>query len=184
MGTVSISLPADGETIDAADYNTPLTTITNEINGQLDNNNIKAGAAIDPTKLASSGFLGAWTTWTPTFANFTKGSATVNARYIQIGKTVHYSLEITLSGSTMGSNPTFSLPVATNTKTVMFPMGVGYILDNGTASYNMRIRWASTTTVEMSYWNSSATGAGISSSTPMTWANGDSISINGTYEAA
>lgn len=53
MGTVSVSLPSDGETIEAADYNTPLNTIVNEINGNLDNNNIKSGAAISTAKLAS-----------------------------------------------------------------------------------------------------------------------------------
>lgn len=55
MGTVSLTLPADGETIDAADYNTPLTTLSNEFNGNIDNANIKADAAIAGSKLADSG---------------------------------------------------------------------------------------------------------------------------------
>lgn len=52
MGTVSVSFPADGTTIDVADYNNPITTIVNEINGNLDNANIKTGAAIATSKLA------------------------------------------------------------------------------------------------------------------------------------
>jgi hypothetical protein len=52
MGTVSVSLPSDGTTADVTDYNTPITTIVNEINGNLDNNNIKTGAAIDSAKIA------------------------------------------------------------------------------------------------------------------------------------
>lgn len=51
MSNISVSLPSDGDTIDVADYNTPITTIVNEINGNLDNSNIKSDAAIDGTKV-------------------------------------------------------------------------------------------------------------------------------------
>lgn len=44
MGTVSVSLPSDGQTIDAADYNTPINTIVSEINGGLDENNLSDGS--------------------------------------------------------------------------------------------------------------------------------------------
>lgn len=54
MANISVSLPSDGETIDAADYNTPITTIVNEINGSLDNSNIASGAAIAGSKLADN----------------------------------------------------------------------------------------------------------------------------------
>lgn len=54
MGTISVSLPNDGDTIDAADYNTPLTTIVNVINGNLDNDNIKSAAGISGSKLADT----------------------------------------------------------------------------------------------------------------------------------
>lgn len=53
MGTVNLSLPADGSTADVSDYNTPLTTLQNEFNGNIDNANIKPSAGIDPTKLAT-----------------------------------------------------------------------------------------------------------------------------------
>ena len=52
MGTVSLSLPSDGETIDSSDYNTPITTFVNEFNGEIDNANIASDAAIAGTKLA------------------------------------------------------------------------------------------------------------------------------------
>lgn len=54
MGTISVSLPSDGDTIDAADYNTPIQQVVDEINGNLDNANIDAAAAIAGTKLADS----------------------------------------------------------------------------------------------------------------------------------
>lgn len=52
MGQVSVSLPSDGDTIEVADYNTPITSIVDEINGNLDNSNIDAAAAIAGSKLA------------------------------------------------------------------------------------------------------------------------------------
>lgn len=54
MATINVSLPSDGDTIDAADYNTPVNTIVNEINGNLDNANIKSAAAIAGSKLADN----------------------------------------------------------------------------------------------------------------------------------
>lgn len=52
MGVISVSLPSDGSTADVADYNTPINTIVNAINGNLDNANIVSGAAIATSKLA------------------------------------------------------------------------------------------------------------------------------------
>lgn len=54
MATVNISLPVDGDTIDAADYNTPITTIVNELNGNLSNANIATNAAVDGSKIADT----------------------------------------------------------------------------------------------------------------------------------
>src|SRR4051812_42420252 len=52
MGTISVTLPTDGTTADVADVNTPITTIVTELNGNIDNANIKTGAAIATSKLA------------------------------------------------------------------------------------------------------------------------------------
>lgn len=54
MGTISISTPSDGQTIDAADVNSPLNTIVAAINGNLDDDNIKPGANINGTKLLAN----------------------------------------------------------------------------------------------------------------------------------
>lgn len=52
MATVTVSLPADGSTGTVSQYNTPLTTVVNEFNGNIDNANIKSAAAIATSKLA------------------------------------------------------------------------------------------------------------------------------------
>lgn len=57
MATISVSLPSDGETADAADYNTPITTIVSEFNGNIDNANIKSAAGIATSKIATDGGL-------------------------------------------------------------------------------------------------------------------------------
>jgi hypothetical protein len=54
MATISVSLPSDGSTADVADVNTPINTIVTEINGNLDNANIKSGAAISGSKIADA----------------------------------------------------------------------------------------------------------------------------------
>lgn len=59
MGVVSVSLPADGTVADVSDYNTPITTIVNEFNGNIDNANIKTGAAIATSKLADDAGISA-----------------------------------------------------------------------------------------------------------------------------
>jgi hypothetical protein len=54
MGLISLTLPNDGETVDAADVNTPFNTIATTINGNIENANIKSDAAIDGTKIADN----------------------------------------------------------------------------------------------------------------------------------
>lgn len=56
MATISVTLPSDGESIEAADVNTPINTIVNAINGNLDSDNIK-DASITPQKLTNFGSL-------------------------------------------------------------------------------------------------------------------------------
>jgi hypothetical protein len=53
MGIISVSLPSDGQTIDAVDYNVPINTIVNTINGSINADNITDGS-ITPAKLDST----------------------------------------------------------------------------------------------------------------------------------
>jgi len=53
----------------------------------------------------------AWQSWAPNWTNFTVGNGTVVAKYIQIGKTVHFKIKVTLgSTSSVSGAITFSLP--------------------------------------------------------------------------
>jgi hypothetical protein len=203
MGIVSVSLPTDGTTADVADYNTPITTIVNAINGGLDNANIAAGAAIDGSKLAdttvtnaklstAAGEPGAaWQSWTPTWTNLPVTNSTVNAKWIKVGKTVHYRLSVVLAGGDKPSGSvTFTLPTASiaypGVATTQ-PIGVASYNDSSTTVYDGRALWASTTTAVLTgvpangAW---ATYSNINATAPFTWGNGDEIFVQGTFEAA
>jgi hypothetical protein len=206
MGTVSVSLPSDGTTADVTDVNTPITTIVNEINGNLDNNNIKSGAAIATSKLATDGgivkgMLGtdssyAWTAWTPTWGVISSGSNTLGngtlvAAYVQIGKTVHFRIALTWGSTTSstGVDWKFSPPVtpAAAQYSSFNPIGTGYILDFGVVNYSAIVRFFDATAIQpqaMATSGAYGSSAGVSYNLPHTFATADVLVIQGTYEAA
>lgn len=191
MGTVSVTLPSDGQTIDAADYNTPINTIVSEINGSLDSDNIAASGVVPNNLMTGTGTSWAWQSWTPTWTSLTVGSGTLSAKYVQIGKTVHFRIIFEYgSGSSVGSNPTFTLPVTHVSYTTpgsFLQIGYGECYNVGVASYNTAIRLNSTTVCQLYVLNGSTTvvqPTAITSTSPFTWASGDGFAIQGTYEAA
>jgi hypothetical protein len=54
MGLVSPTQVSDGSTADSSDINTPINQIAAVVNGNIDNSNIAAAAAIDGSKLANN----------------------------------------------------------------------------------------------------------------------------------
>lgn len=200
MSTISVSLPADGSTADVADFNTPINAIVNEFNGNIDNSNIKTGAAIDPSKLAggSSAMLAAWASYTPVLTNITTGNGTLVASYVQIGKTVSAKGVFTMgSTSSVAGAIAIALPV-TASSTAMSAngsiIGAGVAVDTGIFAYPLDAIYSSTTTMVL---NARITVSGtnpvyqdvnsnreISNTVPITFATGDSFTWNVTYEAA
>lgn len=83
MGIINVSLPNDGETADVSDYNTPINTIVTEVNGNLDNTNIKANAAISGAKLADASVTNAkLATGTTLLGYGTNAGTTLTASYV------------------------------------------------------------------------------------------------------
>jgi hypothetical protein len=134
----------------------------------------------------------AWPSWVPAWTNFTPGAASITAKYMKIGRTVFYRIRVTLSGSTMGTDPTFSLPVAAAASYVPIAgqgdsIGDVRIADAGIADYSGQCFLQTATTVAPKV--GSASGAftafvGIFPGQPMTWGDGDVLMCWGTYEAA
>lgn len=132
--------------------------------------------------------LGAWSSWSPTWTNVTVGSGTVVARYVQIGKTVHFYLKFTFgAGSAMG-DAIFTLP-ATASATIPLTASIGQIqiLDSGTANF-FGTAWLHSTTEARAFVNTAGSTyvqpAAFSTTVPMTWATNDFFIVTGAYEAA
>lgn len=68
MGTISISLPADGTAADVSDYNSPITTIVNEMNGNLNAANLAANS-VTTAKIANSSVTASKIDWASTGPN-------------------------------------------------------------------------------------------------------------------
>lgn len=130
----------------------------------------------------------AWQSYTPTWTGVTKGtSPTEYYRYCQIGKTVHFRIALTLgtSGALTGA-VTVTLPVTGHASIVRSFFNT-YLSDNVTANYVGQSAASSTTTLDVSVVYAAGTYADVralSATIPFTWGSGDSIWINGTYEAA
>jgi hypothetical protein len=143
---------------------------------------------IGPSTLENSQW--AWSSWTPTWTNLTIGNATVAATYTQIGKTVNFVVNVTFgSTSSMGTNPTFSLPVNAVTTGMIFPevvwgnagMSVSGV---GTVFFGIVI-YGSATTAEITTYNVAGTYpslSGITSTAPFTWTNGSILVCTGSYQ--
>lgn len=197
MGTISLTLPADGETADASDVNNPFNTIAAVINGGIDADNIEAGGVIPNGLQSGTGTSWAWQSWTPTLSglfNNTKWDKT--ARYIQIGKTVFFYLNLVANTTTPmdgAGEPTFTLPVtATNSSpTIGLPLSTyGAAFDANGSSYIALVEQiiGGTTTARVRYIDTGVAAgsakAAITTTAPFTWTTSDVISVQGFYEAA
>lgn len=151
-----------------------------------------ADAAITNAKLSTTAgeVGGAWTTWSPTWANLTVGSGSVSARYTKVGKTVTFELMFTYgSGSSVGSAPSFTLPVTAasyyDSNTVV---GVGALRDSSPSTLVTAVVRIDSTTVASVFANNASSTYGtvsvLSSTVPFTWATGDVYYASGRYEAA
>ncbi len=149
------------------------------------------GMSIYPSNLDAGESSSTWTwqSWTPTLTNLSGGTLTF-AKYIQVGKTVHFRFRYVLGGAGVGTTPTITLPVAassdydtsgSDTSTMQV---TGQLNDVTGGRWIPVLGFTSSTVVAVFYINSSPTWATVSATTPFTWASGDIIEIYGTYEAA
>jgi hypothetical protein len=124
-----------------------------------------------------------WVAYTPTFANFSLGNGTVTAKYIQQGKMVTVSLQVTL-GSTSSVSASggiqFSLPVA-YASTARFHGQCRMVI--GSTFVGTLI--AGSLNAIMYANNVSATWESVnltSNTVPGTWTTGSSFIAQATYE--
>jgi hypothetical protein len=129
-------------------------------------------------------WVGSWTTWTPTVANFVKGNGTETARYVKIGSLVHLYYDFIFgSTSSISSRPEISLPVNQSYNQIIVPVR---ILDSGTTVFfGMATLAGSNAFVELQATNSTYSAQSFPDATnPMTWTTGDRFTFQATYEVA
>ena len=128
----------------------------------------------------------AWQAWTPTVSGgFTVGNGSwSNAIYCQIGKTVHFTAVFTYGSTSSANTMNVSLPVTA--RVAASQMNNGYCNAGGNA-FSLTVRMNTTSNVQV-YANGSAVAyvnlANLTTLIPGTWATGNILAINGTYEAA
>ena len=138
----------------------------------------------DSTQSTGLKYSGAWTSFTPTYANFSLGNGTVSTKYCKIGKVVHYRGQITLgSTSTVTGVIQVYLPInSVNSETYSLcqylEAGVQYI--QGTVNQQTTTLLFQVATTSGTYGNLSNTSATV----PFTWGTGDQITWFTTYEVA
>jgi len=153
-----------------------------------DGTGIADGAILPKALTTGTGSSWVWQSWTPSFTNITVGSGTLTGHYLQVGKIVYCRFSFVLgSGSSVGTNPTVTLPVTARAYTQRTQIGLVDIEDSGTANYyGMISKGSSTTVADINAINAAGTYAargGITSTTPMTWTTGDWITAQFMYEA-
>jgi hypothetical protein len=129
----------------------------------------------------------AWTSYTPTFSNFTLGNGTINvAKYSKLGKIVNVKVNVTLgTTSSVTGRIGISLPI-TGTSDYVNVQGVCKLSAGGVAATGVI---APSSATQMDLYTLLASGTYVtnqntSSTVPGTWASGSSFSFFTAYEAA
>jgi hypothetical protein len=125
-----------------------------------------------------------WTSFAPSLAGITVGNGTLTGFYTKIGKTVHIRVKL-LFGSTTAVTGGVTLTLPTTAKDTTFgqPIGIVRLFDTGTATYQGQIVITGSVTV-IKTDGTYASNVALSSTVPHTWATGDEIVIEGTYETS
>jgi len=146
--------------------------------------------ATDIDTSVGTGLL-AWQSWAPTLSGgWLNGNGTWTAKYCQIGKTVFVNATFTVgSTTTKGTNALVSLPVTANGTPSRLQSGVSQATVAGNGTFLTTAIWNNTTTCNISMLSTASatnvvTRANITATYPATWATGDVLTINLTYEAA
>ena len=132
-----------------------------------------------------------WQTWSPTYDGITVGNGSVTARYMQIGKTVWCRFSLIMgSTSTVSTTGTITMPITMadvsyiNNESVFGPCS---FRDSSGGRYMGDIRRSNNTTFRPFSYQHDVTFLAvgtIGTTVPFTWATGDILTFQATYEAA
>lgn len=139
--------------------------------------------------------LGAWTEYTPTLGGtgWAIGDGTVNGVYCQIGKVVHFRVQVTFGAtSTFGAASALQLTTPVSANSPASPANQANTMKalardvSAGAWYTLAVRPfnASTTACGLFVSGTNGLNANTTSTAPFTWASGDIVYFSGTYEIA
>ncbi len=157
--------------------------------GTIPSGTLAAGAGLSAAwtqqvGLSLTALESAWTSYTPTVTGFTLGNGTVAGRYMQIGKFVAFSAQVTFGTTTTAASasPTVTLPVSAVGTNLGFYTVV--FTDTGTNSYQGIALQAAAGTVGGYIIGSSGLLVTPTTTTPFTWGSTDVLTFRGIFEAA
>lgn len=145
-------------------------------------------ATVDSIDDRCDGYEAAWTTYTPTWAGATTnpviGNGTLTGAYRQIGKTIWVRITMTMGTTTTYGSGGWTWTLPSQARTVAghsFPVWTGGMLmrDISASTYHSTHMWS-----VLSGGTTIGTIPTINSTSPMTWASTDYMTINVLYEAA
>jgi hypothetical protein len=126
---------------------------------------------------------GTWKSYTPTLTNITLGTGgTAVGSWVQIGKTVHFTILITFG---TGGAPS-GVPVATLPLPMAAAIGTAQVAftDTGSNTYNGVGYYASLTSVSAYVPGTNGVFVGTSATVPFAFGSTDTIKYAGTYQAS
>lgn len=129
----------------------------------------------------------AWTSYTPTFTNFTLGNGTITyAKSAKLGKLVFIEVGVTL-GSTSSVSGRIGISLPTTAANALNKTNGTCQMEAGAVSGIGSMALGSTTRIDLYAVRADVTyltNANTSSTIPGTWTNGSSFSFKTFYEAA
>ncbi len=132
---------------------------------------------------------GSGASWTSSGTAPALGNGTWNAAYCQIGKLVHFRIQITMGSTTTFGTGAYRLALPVAPKAGIRWSFWGEAQDTGTANYSLRGSYDSTagvgTVIGVSrIGGGAAADSSVTNTAPHTWANTDILTMAGTFEAA
>ncbi|GAA4358385.1 hypothetical protein [Angustibacter luteus] len=161
---------------------TPRTWVTGEV----------VTAAMNNTEIrdALAGIQAGWTSYTPAWtagANPVIGNGSIAGAYLQVGKRVDFRIDVTMGSTTTYGSGQWRLSLPTTPVARIWRWLANCYDASASGYYGAWAAWLSSGPYAI-VW-APATTAGnndraIGAASPFTWATGDVLSVNGTYENA